>query len=157
MTAAVVIRRALVAERALLESLQWRASLNNPGDRPNLLAHPDAIHLPAAQIDEGRVFVAELADAVVGFAAVLPREDGNAEIDALFVEPARWRQGIGRALVDHCVSTAREMGARSVHVVGNPHAERFYRACGFQRVGTHETRFGQGLLMVRPVGAAGAV
>ena len=32
-------------------------------------------------------------------------------------------------------------------VIGNPHAYDFYTACGFDVIGTMETRFGSGLLM----------
>ncbi len=90
------------------------------------------------------MFVAERDAAIVGFAAVLPREDGDAELDALFVEPDAWKQGIGRALVEHCVEVARARGAAVLHVVGNPHAEGFYRVCGFEQRGTVSTRFGDG-------------
>jgi GNAT superfamily N-acetyltransferase len=80
--------------------LQWRASLNNPGDRDALLAHPDAINLPVDQIEDGGVFVAEELGSIQGFAAIVPREDGDIELDALFVEPTSWRRGIGRALLE---------------------------------------------------------
>lgn len=143
----VIVRSAVVSERKYLESIQWRASLNNPGDRDDLLAHPDAIELPIDQIQNGGVFVAEFSGSLVGFAAILPRKDGNSDLDALFVEPTVWRQGIGRALVEHCVSAARAIGAKSLHVVGHPHAESFYIACGFEVLGTKQTRFGNGLLM----------
>jgi len=143
----MIVRTAVASEQKQLEELQWRASLNNPGDRDALLAHPDAIELPLEQIKRGGVFVAEVAGSVMGFAAILPRDDGDFELDALFVEPSAWRQGIGRALVDHCAAAARAAGAESLHVVGNPHAERFYTACGFNVIGTKQMRFGIGLLM----------
>ncbi|MEN3327086.1 MAG: hypothetical protein V7638_1893 [Acidobacteriota bacterium] len=145
----VIVRPAVASEQKQLEALQWRASLNNPGDRDALLAHPDAIELPVEQIRDGGVFVAEIAGSTMGFAAILPRENGDFDLDALFVEPSAWRQGIGRALVEHCAAAAREMGAESLHVLGNPHAEGFYNACGFNTLGTTETRFGAGLLMKR--------
>jgi GNAT superfamily N-acetyltransferase len=145
----VIIRPALEGERSTLEALQWRASLSNPGDRDALLANPDAIALPLEQIAEGHVFVAERDGVVVGFAAVLPRPDGNAELDALFVDPTLWKRGVGRLLVDHCARVAHERSARLLHVVGNPHAEGFYLACGFRTVETVETRFGPGLAMQR--------
>jgi len=145
----VQIRLALASERRALELLQTRASLANAGDREALLAHPDAIHLPPEQIDAGQVFVLEAAGAIKGFATILPRDDGDAELDALFVEPDTRRQGFGRALVDYCATTARGRGAAAIHVVGNPHAEAFYRACSFELVGTVDTRFGAGLLMRR--------
>jgi len=145
----VIVRPAVVSEQKQLEALQWRASLNNPGDRDALLAHPDAIELPLEQIKDGGVFVAEVAGSVMGFAAILPREDGDFDLDALFVEPSSWRQGIGRALVEHCAAAASAAGAGSLHVVGNPHAEGFYSACGFDVLGTKQMRFGIGLLMKR--------
>jgi len=145
----VVIRRAFQTERLSLEALQWRASLANPGDRASLLANPDAIALPGEYIDDGHVFVAERDGVIVGFAAVLARPDGNAELDALFVEPTLWKQGVGRLLVDHCAEVARGRAARVLHVVGNPHAEGFYDLCGFRTTGAVETRFGAGLSMQR--------
>jgi GNAT superfamily N-acetyltransferase len=143
----VRVRPAVVGERERLIAIQWRASLNNPGDRDALLAHPDAIDLPVEQIRKGGVFVAEIAGSIVGFAAILPRQDGDSELDALFVEPDSWRQGIGRALFEHCAAAARSVGAKVLHVTGNPHAKNFYLTCGFEVAGTIQTRFGEGLLM----------
>ena len=148
---AMTIRLGRVAEREMLEELQRLASLNNPGDRQALLENPDAIELPVSQIEQGFVFVAEDEGSVLGFAAVLERSDGDTELDALFVEPEIWNRGVGRKLVEHCAMFAKRMGAKHLHVVGNPHAEGFYRACGFIVIGIEETRFGPGLLMVKAV------
>jgi predicted GNAT family acetyltransferase len=46
---------------------------------------------------------------------------------------------------------AREKAASFLHVIGNPHAEGFYRSCGFRVIGTVDTRFGPGLAMRRPL------
>ena len=144
-----IIRAARADEKTTLEALQRRASLSNPGDREALIANPDAIALPMEQIAEGCVFVAEYAGVVAGFAAVLPRTDGGAELDALFVEPHLWRRGIGRQLVEHVAGVARARAAGFLHVVGNPHAEGFYVSCDFRVTGSVETRFGAGLAMRR--------
>jgi len=141
------IRPASTGERETLEALQWRASLNNSGDREALLAHPDAIVLPDAQIEAGGVFVAERDNVIIGFAAVQPRADGTAELDGLFVEPALWKHGIGRSLVNHCAAFASAGGASALHVTGNPHSLGFYNACGFEQIGVEKTRFGAGLVM----------
>lgn len=141
------VRPAVADERGSLESLQLRASLANAGDRDALLANPDAIELPDAQISAGLVFVAEQNANILGFASLLPRHDSETELDGLFVEPVAWRLGIGRLLVDHCCEIARAKGSTSLHVVGNPHAAAFYNACGFKQFGFHATRFGVGLLM----------
>ena len=143
----MVIRPAIPAERRTLEALQWRASLGNEGDRDALLRHPDAIDLPLEQIAGGGVFVLEQDGTIAGFAAILPRDDGDTELDALFVEPSLQRSGLGRKLIDHCAEKARSMGSNALHVVGNIHAKPFYLTCGFIVVGTFETRFGPGVLM----------
>ncbi len=143
----ITIRLAVAAEKKALEALQWRASLSNPGDRDVLLAHPEVIELPLQQIEAGGVFVAEVAGVVKGFAAICTRDDGELDLDALFVEPDAKRQGMGHALVEHVRSVAKGMGAKSIHVIGNPHAEDFYLACGFKLLGKQEMRFGIGLLL----------
>ena len=147
MTHPVSIRLALLAERAPLEALQWRASLANPGDHESLLANPDAISLPAGQIASALIFVAERKGVIVGFAAMRARDDAERELDGLFVEPQHWTQGIGRTLVDHCIAEARASGCSVLNVVANPQAAGFYKACGFKHAGHQATRFGPGLLM----------
>jgi GNAT superfamily N-acetyltransferase len=147
----ITVRFALSHEWQALEDLQRRASLANEHDRDALLAHPDAIELPAAQIEARQVLVAKIANSLVGFAAVLPRQDGDAELDGLFVEPDIWRIGVGRALVDASCKLAKEMGAAALHVVGNPHALGFYLACNFEVLGSSATRFGSGVLMCRQI------
>jgi GNAT superfamily N-acetyltransferase len=144
MTNSFSIRLAVAGEREALEALQWRASL---GNSRGLLANPDAILLPLEQIAAGQVFVAVRDTTIIGFAAVLPRADGDTELDGLFVEPDIWRQGIGHALVARSTKYAIASGSAVLHVVGNPHAAGFYKACGFEPCGSHRTRFGVGILM----------
>ncbi|MBV8630209.1 MAG: GNAT family N-acetyltransferase [Silvibacterium sp.] len=146
-----VIRRAAVSEQKRLEDLERRAGLANPGDRAAILAHPEIIEVPLEQINSGDVFVLEADGVVAGFATLKFRPDGGVDLDGLFVEPAMQRRGFGRLLVDHCADVARVRGAGYLYVIGNPHAERFYRACGFVQIGTTETRFGPALLMRRAI------
>lgn len=146
-----MIRNAIPSEKAALEGLQLRASLTNEGDREAMLANPDAIDLPISQIASGDVFVLELSGRIAGFAALLSRPDGDADLDGLFVEPDTRRRGVGRSLVEHCMQIAFARGSRALHVIGNPHAEAFYLSCGFETIGHTETRFGPGLLMRRRI------
>lgn len=143
----IIIRNAIVSEKAALEALQLRASLANEGDRAALLANPDAIEQPIEQIASGDVFVLELNGKIAGFAALIPKPDGDTELDGLFVEPGLRRRGVGRLLVEHCAQIALSKGSRNLFVIGNPHAEAFYLSCGFEMGGWTETRFGPGLLM----------
>jgi GNAT superfamily N-acetyltransferase len=145
--AELTIRLAKPEERDELEALQRRASLALGEYNEQLEAHPDAIELPIAQIEDGAVIVAELADRIAGFAAVLI-DDGGAELDGLFVEPELWKRGIGAALVDVAVHEARRQGLAMI-VIANPSARTFYEKCGFLVEGEAETRFGPALLMSR--------
>lgn len=122
--------------------MQRRASLAWEEYREALLAHPDAIEVPMEQIAGGRVRVAERDGAVLGFSILLPRDDGAAELDGLFVDPKAWRSGIGTQLVREAQRRASAEGATSLHVLANPRAEAFYSACGFEFFGLEETRFG---------------
>lgn len=110
------------------------------------------IELPDAQLEAGQVFVAISGGIQVGFSVLLPREDGDVELDGLFVEPSVWRAGVGRGLIEHAIGEARARGAKAIHVIGNPHAEGFYEAVGFVTTGTTQTRFGPALLMQLPLG-----
>ena len=142
------IRLARFEEREALEDLQRRASLAIGTYTEQLEAHPDAIHLPASQIALGEVLVAEANGQIAGFAVLLDNS-GSAELDGLFVEPARWRQGIGAALVHEAVHIARDRGLSLVTVVAEPGAREFYEKCGFRLEGETETRFGPALRMSR--------
>lgn len=133
------IRLARIEEREALEDLQRRASLANEDDREALLANPDAIELPAEQIEHGEVLVAEDGARMAGIAVLL-----GGELDGLFVEPELWGRGFGRALVEAAVHEARRKGL-SVTVVTNPAARAFYEKCGFAVEGEAETQFGPAL------------
>lgn len=137
------IRLARAEERQALEDLQRRASLANDTDREALLAHPDAIELPAEQIAREQVFVAEADGDVFGFVALV---DGD--LDGLFVEPQLWGRGIGKALVETAAHEARRQGL-SVTVIANPAALGFYQKCGFAVEGEAQTRFGPAIRMSR--------
>jgi GNAT superfamily N-acetyltransferase len=137
----LTLRLARLDEHDALEDLQRRASLELPDYREQLQAHPDAVHLPFAQIANGQVIVAELAGEVAGFAAVV-----GGELDGLFVEPDLWGYGIGGALVDAAVHEARKRGL-SLTVIANPRARRFYESCGLSVEGETQTRFGPAFKM----------
>jgi ribosomal protein S18 acetylase RimI-like enzyme len=83
------------------------------------------------------VFVAENADGtVIGFAACgNERTDASAgEVFAIYVDPARWGAGAGRALMDAAVAHLTAAGPRPVRLWaldGNERARRFYERYGF--------------------------
>ena len=139
----LTLRLARPGEHEALEELQRRASLELDDYREQLIANPDAIHLPPAQIANGQVIVAEFDGDIAGFAAVV-----GGELDGLFVEPDLWGGGIGRALVDAAAHEARRKGL-TLTVIANPSARGFYESCGFSVEGEAQTRFGAALRMSR--------
>ncbi len=81
---------------------------------------------------DGSVWVAETGGQVAGFVAL----DGD-EVTWLYVDPGRYRQGIGRALLREAVAA----GGREVSVLdGNEAALELYRAEGFELVSTTSGR-----------------
>lgn len=135
------IRTAIAADRPELIELMRRASLVWDDSRNQLLANPGLIDVPLEQIATGQVIVAE--DGVpIGFAATLPRPDGNVELDGLFVDPHLFRNGTGRALIEAAGQAALATGARSIHVVANRNVLGFYEAVGFTTVGEIATPLG---------------
>src|SRR6201996_6695428 len=139
---ALTIRPAQGSEREALEALQRRSSVHQPMYRAQLEAHPDAIELPAEQIEAGLVRVADQDGVLVGFAVLLECSGDACELDGLFVEPDKMRAGVGRGLVDDAKQLARERGATRIDVVANPQALEFYEAVGFVSTGEAQTRFG---------------
>ena len=143
------IRDAGPTETATLEALQRRSSDIWEQYRAQLAAHPDAIELPQAFIDNRWVRVAVRADDVpIGFSAVIPSDGRTHELDGLFVEPGEMRHGVGRALIEDAASRARTAGAARLEVTVGP-AQPFYERVGFTVSGTAQTRFGPAVRMRR--------
>jgi ribosomal protein S18 acetylase RimI-like enzyme len=87
--------------------------------------------------ERARTTVYEREGRVVGFASVGPcRDEGRGgEIWALYVHPAEWRTGVGRALLDEGLAHLERSGfarARLWVLDGNARAIRFYEAAGFR-------------------------
>src|SRR5690606_14521101 len=71
----------------------------------------------------------------VGFCALLMGGE-EAWLDHLWVMPSRMRRGVGRALFEHAGRFAKANGVRRLKIVGDPHAEPFYRRMGAVRYGS---------------------
>lgn len=143
----IEIRDALLDEVSQLEALQLRASVVASDYREALAAHPEVIHLAAADVSEQRTRVAMVAGRIAGFAVVLPVRGTRCELDGLFVEPALMRKGVGRALIDDVLARARVHGVLRIDVIANPTAVDFYTKVGFKRGDAAITQFGPAFWM----------
>jgi N-acetylglutamate synthase-like GNAT family acetyltransferase len=142
----VEIRDATLDDLPALRDVFRRASLSNEEDRPLLAAHPEFLILSDLAIREGRMRAAVLDGVVVGLASTIVGPD-SVELEDLFVDPDRMRQGVGRALIDDVRATARAAGRTRVEVDGNHHALDFYTEVGFVEVGEVELEHGTAIRM----------
>jgi N-acetylglutamate synthase-like GNAT family acetyltransferase len=85
----------------------------------------------------GVILFARLEGEIVGTAALIPREEGLAELTKLAVaEKARGRQA-GKKLVLAVIERARALGARTLRLHTNPKlvaANQLFRQMGFSQV-----------------------
>lgn len=93
-------------------------------------------------------FIAELDGKAVGFAKI--REDSipeclegenTIELHRIYLIERVWRKGIGRALIEKCLSEAKQKGFDLMWLgtwEANVKAQKFYEKLGFMRVGEYQ-------------------
>ncbi|MFZ2164739.1 MAG: GNAT family N-acetyltransferase [Propionibacteriaceae bacterium] len=147
------IRAAEPADQHVLSELHRRSSWVWKEDREALTAHPEVLGVALDAIADRRVRVAVAADGeVLGFSIVNEGAGGIRVLDDLFVDPAHFRQGVGRALIQDAVARAVATGHRSMTVVAHPRTFAFYESVGFVPGEAATTRFGPAVTMRRELG-----
>jgi ribosomal protein S18 acetylase RimI-like enzyme len=135
----ITIRPAQPEDQPGLLHIMWQTVLDSESDRETLLARPELVQVPIEHLAPATACVAEISGKLAGFAVVLPRPDGQAELDGLFVDPALQRRGIGRALIAQAMHLAGTIGASELYVVANEDALAFYSSVGFVEIGRADT------------------
>ena len=85
-------------------------------------------------------FVAELRGAIVGGAGIAPLQGGDpdtCELRKMYLLPDARGLGVGRSLLDRCLSAAREKGFRTCYLEtlqSMAAARKLYEAFGFERI-----------------------
>jgi GNAT superfamily N-acetyltransferase len=103
--------------------------LYEPADEVQL-ADPQGAVIDAG----GAVFIAERGGAVVGTAAVVPHGPGEVELLKVTVAEGLRGTGLGRRLVEACISHGRDMGAHTMMLMSNSRLQpalRLYERMGF--------------------------
>jgi ribosomal protein S18 acetylase RimI-like enzyme len=164
---AITVRHAEAADAAALAAVHvdgWRAAYR--GLVPDELLDSIAVgrresgwrERLADQADPSVTLVAELGGAVAGFCSVIApaRDDdaevGTAEIAAIYIDPARWRTGVGSALLGAALGDLERDGWQRVTLwvlAGNHPALAFYARFGFEPDGTSKELPGLGAAEVR--------
>jgi putative acetyltransferase len=86
----------------------------------------------------GRLLIAKVGSEVVGCVGLRPREPRVCEMKRLWVEPGFAGRGIGRALAESVIATAREIGYERMRLDTIPErmpaAQRLYADLGFREI-----------------------
>lgn len=141
------VRRATAADAYGIASVQvasWRAGYADvfPADFLAGLSVDERLKLWTRVLSDGGydIFVAERGGGVAGFASAGPTEDADGtgtrgELFALYVEPAAWGRGLGRALLTRAEAALREAGFHEATLwvlEDNPRARGVYAAAGWK-------------------------
>ena len=141
------IRRAHPAEAGILSALALRSKAHWGYDADFLTACRDDLTLSADDIASSTVYVCDGVDGPSGYYRLVLQDDGVAELDALFVEPAAMGQGVGRSLWRHAVATAATLGCSEMVWQSDPQAEGFYLTMGARRAGESESTVTPGRML----------
>jgi ribosomal protein S18 acetylase RimI-like enzyme len=167
----IALRRAVVADAAAIAGVHVRSwQVGYRGIVPAAVLAAQSVSLRTAQWEdwlttgqihgESKTLLAQAGASVIGFATVTttsPDDDldqRTCELAALYVDPASWRQGIGRTLMDAARGLGRAQGSDEMSLwvlAENSAARRFYEAAGFAvdgAINTHE-RSGEPTLRMR--------
>jgi len=122
-------------------------------DGPGFAIHdPEVDHMSAAYAGPGAAYfvVVDATGQVVGGAGVAPLEGGEpgiCELRKMYFLPAARGQGVGEALLRHCLTVARDRGHRTCYLEtlsGMDQAIALYRKLGFQPLCAPLGRTGHG-------------
>ncbi len=128
------IVRSRTQDSEVLSSIAFEAKRQWGYPEPWIQKWASTLTITPAFIAEHPTFSAVEGPDVVGFCS-LRMGLGEARIDHLWVRPASWGKGVGRALFRHAEAVARAAGAGVLVIESDPNAEGFYLAMGAARVG----------------------
>lgn len=128
------IRAARSEEADLLTGLALRSKASWGYSEAFIEACRAELTLTPEKMAGWKIWVAELDGGVAGMIA-LRCEDGRAELEEFFVEPAFQQRGVGSALFAVLTDACRAAGARELGLDADPSAEAIYERLGFRTVG----------------------
>lgn len=129
-----IIRRARPQEAEALRELAHRSKAHWPYSPDFLTRVRPLLVLDADDVRHGEVWILEEAGTLVGWHRVT-LHGARAELEDLWLEPARIGTGRGRQLFEHAVAVARRHRATHLEWDAEPYAEGFYRAMGGVEIG----------------------
>jgi GNAT superfamily N-acetyltransferase len=141
----MVIRAARPDEGATLREIAAAAKGLWGYDEALIRSWAASLDLSPGRLEAAHAFVAEADGRAVGWAEVLPCEDGVCVLEHLWVEPGSIRRGVGSQLFRHAAARARELGAATMEWEAEPHALGFYARMGGEPLRTATSEWGREL------------
>jgi GNAT superfamily N-acetyltransferase len=128
------IRSAATDEATALTEIALKAK-RYWGYPENWIQHwQDDLTVSSEFITNNLVYVAERENAIVGFYALVVR-DQRAELEHLWVAPEHIGTGVGKELFIHAMQTAAADDVSEVEISADPNAEGFYKRMGARKIG----------------------
>ncbi len=130
------IRRAQVDDAPALSKLAEMSKRHWGYDDAFVSATIEEIAVTEEQIRRDSCFVAEVDGIAIGFYLL-----EQASLERMFVSPEFIGQGVGRALMEHLQTHAREQGLTRIEIISDPNAADFYRRMGAIESGLFDSQF----------------
>jgi GNAT superfamily N-acetyltransferase len=131
------VRGAKPEEQRELTRLSVRATMHAGYDEAFIDRTMPSLTITLPMISANYVQVAQDgSNEVVGVVWATPTAlQGIALLHGLYVDPARWKRGIGRVLFGAAVTRAKEIKAGAIMIYAEPSAEGVYNRMGAIRIG----------------------
>ena len=134
-----MIRRARPEEATALSVLAETSKRHWGYDDAFIAATIEEIAVTEEQIRRNDCFIAEIDETVIGFYLL-----AQTSLERLFISPEFFGQGVGRALMAHLQTQARERGLTRIEIISDPNAADFYRRTGAIEAGLSNSQFVSG-------------
>ena len=118
-----------------LTRLIVRATLHSSYDETFIDRARPGLTVSLNGIVTGNVQVAEQSGEVIGVVEVLSTVLQGIAVLGIFVDPAHWKKGVGRALFETAIARARTLKVGALMIYASPFAEGFYSRLGAIRIG----------------------
>ncbi|MEM6338144.1 MAG: GNAT family N-acetyltransferase [Bacteroidota bacterium] len=125
----MTIRLATDDDAPRLSDIAWAAKQHWGYPAGWMEAWRSGLTFTPAYIAAHRVFVAELEGVPAGCCA-LEGTTGEIQLEHLWIDPAYFGRGIGKALFHHAAQAARDAGATRLCIHSDPNASGFYERMG---------------------------
>jgi GNAT superfamily N-acetyltransferase len=90
-------------------------------------------------ITTNEVFKLLHEDRIIGYYAYFFTDEHTIILDNMFLLPEFIGQGFGKVLMNDFLQKAGQAGIHRITLDAEPHAEAFYKACGFKTIGQFES------------------